>query len=91
MICSPLDQEGAYISGSPALFCANFGSFSQERNCLSVVGAYIPGVSTLAHVGMNVQTSDPVKGGIHSTSIALGWGGLFSHLSSRVWRTLVPP
>lgn len=81
MVCDPLGQEGACISGSPAFFCANFGSFSQQRNCLSVVwhlhsrNGYT-GPCRCEHEG---------RGTLYFCLPGLGWSA--PHLSSLVWRS----
>lgn len=66
MVYGPLGQEAACTLGTPDFFGAIFGSFAQDRNCLSVIGAYLPGASTLGHAGVR-----------DCTPLLSPWAGLF--------------
>ena len=66
MVSGPLGQEAACTLGTPDFFGAIFGSFAQDRNCLSVIGADLPGAPTLGHAGVR-----------DCTPLLSPWAGVF--------------
>lgn len=54
-----------------------------------MMGAYLPGASTLDLAGVIVRTSDPAKGAGALCSCGLGLQWSVFCLSSRVWSQLV--